>query len=293
MVKIEDLYSRSNLKQGIFLMLLSWLCFSTLFMLSKFIEEDTTVSTMIFFRSALGLVALLPWAIAKWPTSIEVKDAKVVTYRSLLGLLNLFFILLAVERISLINTTLLNNSAPFFVPIILWLWLKKPIDHKLWPAILFGFIGIALILKPDTRIFNVGAAYGLLSGIGLALTLVMTRIASKRESIYSFMLYFFAIGTLVSLPFAILNWKIVGLWTFIALLGIGATALCGQVLMFHALKYGKLRQLAPFSYSAVIFSGIYEYLIWGNVPPPIAYLGIALIVAAGIWIVYINQIPKE
>ncbi len=58
------------------------------------------------------------------------------------------------------------------------------------------------------------------------------------------------------------------------------------------MKQGKAHQLAPFTYSMVIFSGIYEWLIWGKVPDLIAYIGIILIIASGIWIVIISPPAK-
>lgn len=292
-MKLEQLFHRHNLKKGILLVLLAWLAFSTMYMLSKVIADKTTVSTLVFFRSIVGVVFILPWVVMKWPKSVEVHNIKIVLFRGFMSLLNLLFILLAVREISLVNTTLLNNSAPFFVPLILWFWLRKPIDNKLWPAIILGFIGIAFILNPDRRIFNLGAAYGILSGICLALTLVTMRSASRKETVYHFIFYFFTMAALLSLPFAIANWKIEGFTTLLALIAFGALSLTGQILMYEGLKYAHVHQLAPFSYSLVIFSGIYEFLIFGQVPQPLAYFGIGLIIASGIWIAYISRVPKD
>lgn len=248
---------------------------------------------MLFFRNVLGVVLITPWVIKGWPKTLEVKSFKLVLIRSLMGLLNLFFIFLAVEKISLVNTTLLNNSAPFFVPFIVWFWLRVPVNNKLWPAVVLGFIGIALILQPDKRIFNLGALYGLASGVCLAITLVTMRMTSKSEHLLNFLLYFFVIGALVSFPFAIFNWQIDNWLTLIGLLSIGLFSLTGQVLIFHGLKYGKAHQLAPFTYSTVIFSGIYEWLIWGKQFTIIHLIGMVLIIAAGVWIVYISPPPKN
>ncbi|MDN3506581.1 MAG: DMT family transporter [Simkaniaceae bacterium] len=288
-----NLFHRKDLRKGITLVLIAWLLFSTMYMLSKLIGGQTTVPTMLFFRNVMGLVIVLPYIVKKRLKAFEIKNWRIVLTRSLLGLINLVLIFLAVKRISLVNTTLLNNSAPFFVPFVLWFWLKVPINHKMWPAILAGFIGIALILKPDQKIFNLGAAYALLSGIFLAVNLVMMRLTSKSENLYSFLLYFFLIGGIITLPFALSDWKIEGFSTLIALLSIGFCSCLGQVFLYYGMKWGKAHQLAPLTYSTVIFSGIYEWLLWGRIPDPIAYVGMALIIAAGIWIVLISPSTKE
>ncbi|NGX59559.1 MAG: Riboflavin transporter [Chlamydiae bacterium] len=287
-MKVFNFFQHYNLKKGIFLVILAWLCFSTLYMLAKVIEKQTTIPTMLFFRNVLGLAFIAPFIFKEWPKSLEVKNIKIVVIRSMMGILSLFFIFLAVQKISLVNTTLLNNSAPLFVPFIVWFWLKKPVNHKLWPAVIFGFIGIALILQPDSRIFNLGSAYALASGLCLAVTFITMRMASKKENLSSFLLYFFAIGMVATLPFAIFDWKIENGWILLALFGIGLMSFMGQVLFYYALKFGKAHHIAPFTYSAVVFSGIYEWLIWDKAPSLIAYIGMVLIIASGIWIVLLN-----
>lgn len=286
-------FPRHDLKKGIFLVLIAWLCFATLYMVSKLLDTQTTVPTMLFFRNVFGFCAVLPWIFKQYPKSIEVKNVKIVVLRSLMGLLNLFFIFLAVDRISLVNTTLLNNSAPFFVPFIVWFWLKKDINSKIWPAIVVGFIGIALILQPNRRIFNLGAVYALLSGVCLAITIITMRLTTKKEKLLTFLFYFFTIGVVVTLPFAIAYWKVENMGTLIGLLSIGLLSATGQVFLFHGLKFAKAHVLAPFAYSTVIFSGIYEWLIWGNTPTPIAYIGTILIIAAGGWIAWIGRVTKQ
>ena len=160
-------------------------------------------------------------------------------------------------------------------------------------AIVAGFVGIGLILQPDERIFNMGAVWALLSGLCLATTLVTMRMASKKETLYSLMLYFFLIGLVVTTPFALADWK-VGSWvTLLGLLAIGGLSALGQVLLYFGLKFGKAHQLAPFTYTTVIFSGFYEWLIWDHYPKPLAYLGMAIIIAAGIYIVWISAPKKE
>lgn len=286
-------FHRQDLKKGILLVVLGWLCFSSVYMLSKLMDKQTTVPTMLFFRNIIGLLVVLPYIIKKWPKSIKTKNRKIILIRAFVSLLNLMFIFLAVKKISLVNTTLINNSAPFFVPFILWFWLKSPIEYKLWPAILIGFIGIALILDPDKKIFNVGAIYALLSGICLAIATITMRISSRYETIYAFMFQFFLVGLILSAPFAILDWKVDNALTLLGLLSMSLFSGAGQCFLFYGLKHGKAQQLAPFSYAAVIFSGMYEWIIWGVSPKPLAYLGIILIILAGIWIVHYSKPPKE
>lgn len=293
MKKVFELFQHHDLKKGIPLVVLAWLSFSSMYAVGKLVQDQTSVSTMLFFRNILGFVAVLPWIVKNWPKSIEVKNLKVIIVRSIMGLLNLLFIFLAIQKISIVNATLLNNTAPLIVPFVVWIWMKIPLEFKLWPAILVGFIGVALILQPNKAIFNLGALYALLSGVCLAISLVTMRQSSRHESFYTFMLYFFGIGLILTTPAALVDWKIENGLTLIGLLAIGLFSALGQMGLYYGLKFGNARQLSPITYSAVVFSGIYEWLLWDIVPAPIFYVGMALIVAAGIWIVLVSRPPKK
>lgn len=213
--------------------------------------------------------------------------------RALMGVLNVALVFLAIQRISLVNATLLNNTAPFFVPFILWFWMRTPINHKLWPAIIAGFIGLALILQPDKHILNLGAIYGIASGVCLAMTLVTMRLMAKTERPIAFIFYLFLIAAVLSAPFGIWDWKIASFETFLFLICISLLSLLGQWFLFLGLKHGKAHELAPFAYAMVIFSGIYEWLIWGIHLGWIFYVGMVLIIGSGVWIVYLSRPPKD
>lgn len=290
---MTSFWHRHDLRKGILLTTISWFCFATLWTIAKLIEEKTTLSTMLFFRNSVGSISLLPWIIKDFPKSLHMGNYKIVLFRSFISLVTLVFVLLAVERITLVNATLLTNSAPFYVPIFVWIWFKSPIRHALWPAIFAGFVGIMLILEPDSRIFSMGSLYGILSGIGLAISTISIRIATKSETISTFLFYFFSIALLLTLPFSIADWKIEGLSTFFGLLGMGALSLIGQYFSFFAFKHGKSSQLAPFCYTSVLFAAIYSWILWNEVPTLIALIGACFIILAGIWIVVVSKPPKE
>ncbi len=287
-----ELFHHHNLKKGIILCLFAWLCFSSLYTAGKLLGDHTNLSTILFFRNILGFVVALPWIAKHWPKGLEVKNVKALLLRSIMGLLNLYFIFLSIQKISLVDATLLNNTAPLIVPFVVLLWLKIPLDIKVWPAIILGFVGVALILQPTKLQANLGILYGLLSGICLAISLVTTRVSTRHESFYTFTFYFFGIGLLLTAPFAIANWKVDNLWTLAGLVSIGLFSVLGQIGLFYGLKLGKARQLAPIAYSAVVFSGLYEWLFWGVVPDTMFYIGMALIVAAGLWIVFESRSVK-
>lgn len=278
-----------HLKRGIFLMLISWFFFASIYLFARLLFSTTNVVMMVFFRNFIALVAIFPWMLLHRKTSFQTTHPKIVLIRALTGLLSLVFVFLAISRISLIDAALLVNTAPLFVPFVVWTWLKKPINHKLWPAIFLGFLGVILILNPGKEILNIGFLFGLIAGLCSAISMLSVRLSAQSEKGHTVLFYFFLIGTILSLPFIFFQWQIPDLKTLGMLSCLGLFAVLGQWFLFAALKWAKISQLAPFSYSAVIYSGIFDWLIFDQAPGVLTMIGTVLIIASGISIIFLNK----
>jgi drug/metabolite transporter (DMT)-like permease len=283
-MKIRLPFVHRDIKKAIFFTLCGWLSFSLMYLVSKIVGPQSNVATMVFFRNVIGILAITPFIIRRFPKSLEVKSFRIIFIRAFSGLGNLIFLFLAIQKLSLVNATLLNNTAPFFVPFLLWLFLKAPVEKKVWPAIVVGFMGVALILRPDTIIFNLGSIYGILSGICLAITTISLRSVARSAHVTTYVFYFFLIGLIATTPFAIAYWEMPSLLILLGLLSIGLFSCLGQLFVYFGMREAKPEQIAPFSYSTVIFAGLFDWMLWGDIPPLLSFLGMALIILAGAWI---------
>jgi len=196
----------------------------------------------------------------------------------------------AITKIPLVNASLLNNTAPLFIPIITLLWLKTKIDEKIWYGIVTGFIGIILILRPKPGdLLSEGDMYGIAAGIFLAIAYVSLKILTKTESFITVLFYYSAIATMLSLPFAIMNWTNppLEIWIYGILTGICFIS----YLFLIQYSYGLVDaiKLAPFNYAVVVFTGIFDWLIFKNVPGLLSLLGIALVIIGGILAITLHE----
>jgi drug/metabolite transporter (DMT)-like permease len=281
-----------QLKRGIVLILLAWLFFALSFLFVKITGPAASISSIILIRHLVSVILVLPWMIQHRKESFNISDPKLIGIRSLSFATTTVLSYLAVQMIPLADATLLISSAPLFVPFIIWIWLKKPIAHKLWPSILFGFLGIGLILNPDQKIFNLGALLALGAGITSGISFLAIRLITHKEKVYTLIFYACLIGAVTILPFALWNWRVDSLNTYLLILAMGACGTCGQWLLFKGLQKGKASLLAPFSYSTVIYSGIFDWLFFGNIPGTLRLIGILVVIASGIAIVIMTKPPK-
>ena len=285
-----------SLKKGVWLYLLAYLFFTCGFALIKHTESHASVLLIVFFRNLVGFLFTIPWMIQHGKPSLKVTRPWLVLFRSSIGLASMLLIFLSLEKVDLVDTSVLMNTAPLFMPFVIWLWLRKRIEHRLWIPIIIGFIGVLFILQPTSEIFNVASFYGLGAGVLSAVIALAVRISSKSEEMHTLLFYYFLIGFLLFLPFNLMNWENPASFTvFLELVAIGLFSACGQWAQFKALSCAKASHLAPFSYSGILYAGILQWLFWGDIPNVLAWIGIILTCGAGLLVLYFTTMrpPKS
>jgi drug/metabolite transporter (DMT)-like permease len=173
-----------------------------------------------------------------------------------------------------------------------YFWLKAPINHKLWPGIILGFIGIVLILHPTKAIFNPGAFIALGGACMLAVAMLALRLLSASDKGHTVLFYYFALGALFTLPLCIIYWVPLTTSSIIQLIILGVLSAIGQYAFVHAFHYAKASQLGPFCYVSVVYAAILDWFLWGSIPDYLAIIGIILVCIGGILTIFFSR-PKE
>ncbi|MCI0381674.1 MAG: DMT family transporter [Chlamydiae bacterium] len=266
---------------GVLLIIFAWVFFTVMIAISRYVSPLTSIPIVLLFQNGISLLFILPWMIEKGKTSFHTPKYHLLILRTVAGYLNFTFIFLAVQRTSLVNTLLLSNSAPIFIPLIIWIWRRIAVGYKLWLGIIIGFIGIGLILKPDIDFMNTGVLFALGSAISFSISMIAQRRLIKTEPKYTILFYYFLAGTLISFPFAIYTWNI-PLTILPLLILIGVLSVIGQLAFLQALQFGKPSALSPFNYISVVYAAIIEWIIWNQFPDLFSILGIILISVGGI-----------
>ncbi|MBJ7449024.1 MAG: DMT family transporter [Parachlamydiales bacterium] len=284
---------KGSLKKGVILVLLGWLFLSAGYPLAKIVTPLSSVGQTVFFRNWIGLICLLPFVIKDHKKVIHMNRPWLVILRGLSGMTALGLIFLALQKLSIVNTTLLSNTSPLFVPIIVRIWLKQKIDHRFWLPMVLGLLGVILVIKPDAGVFKPEAFIALLAGICLAFSAVTVKMTSGSDNPLTVLFWYMVIGVVLSLPFAIYAWHVptIEAWLYFVLLGV--TAVLGQFFFFTAFREAKVTVLAPLSYSAIIYSGIFDWIIWRDTPTLMMWFGVILICCGGIWVILLGQKKKQ
>ncbi len=253
-------------------------------------KGSASIEWIIFIQYLTCLVIITVFSSRNKFRSLRTDKFKYHIIRGVTGVLAFSLYVIAITKIPLVNATLLNNSAPIFIPVITLFWLKKRIDRRIWWGISTGLIGILFILKPDLSLMlKPGDIFGLASGIFLGTTYVALRILTKTESFETILFYYSLIAAVLSLPFALSHWSNPQLyiWCLGILNGVFFTGY--HFLLQYAYRYTEPLKLAPFNYSVIVYTGVLDWIIFGYFPDFASLIGIVLVTAGGILAITLHE----
>ncbi|MBL8447512.1 MAG: DMT family transporter [Zoogloeaceae bacterium] len=242
---------------------------------------------LVFYRGFIGflLMAILmlgrgtPWRTPHWRAQIT---------RGISGTAALMCYFYALGHLPLATAVTLNYTSPIFVALLLAFWFGERIRRPLLLAVLIGFGGVVLLLRPTLQPDQwAGAAAGLGSGAVASIAYVSVReLGRLGEPEPRTVLWFSALTSLIGLPWALAGEPLhqVDLRGAAILLGVGIFGGCAQLAMTRSYRYGKTLVSANLAYSTVIFSSLFGVLFWSERLPASAWLAVGLIIASGVLI---------
>lgn len=268
--------------KGALLVVLASAMFAVMGAAIKTISRDLPVEMIVFFRNLFGLVMLAPWLIRAGMVGLATQRLPLHATRTLSGLAAMYCFFYALGHLQLGEAVLLNFSAPLFVPVIAWLWLRESVTGSLVWALLVGLAGIALILKPTAGLVDPVALIGLVSGLCAAVATVTVRGLARTEPPERIVFYFSAMGTAVAALPMLRAWIEPDALQWLTLVLIGTFATGGQVLLTRGISLVPAATLGPFTYASVVFAAVIGWLVWGEVLDASTLLGGLLVCAGGV-----------
>ncbi|MDT8386245.1 MAG: DMT family transporter [Thiogranum sp.] len=271
-----------NPARGALLVTAAALMFASMGVLIRFATQQLPNEQVVFLRNFFGLLILLPLLLRNGiGASLRTDRLALHVVRSLCGLAAMYCFFYALANLALADAVLLNFTAPLFIPFIALLWLRETVSRQVIAAIVIGFAGILLVLKPGLGVFNPAALVGLASGVFAAIAMVSLRTLSATDPPLRVVIYYGIICTSVSAVPMLWAWQPAPLETFLQLAGAGAFATAGQYLLSRGYGYAPAAQIGPFTYTSVVFAATYGWLFWKEMPDWLSASGTVLIVIAG------------
>ena len=273
---------------GIGLMLLAWALFSMVDTSVKWLVLAGLPATQLAFMRYFGhlLISTAQMSRGGFQRSrFKMRHPWLVLIRALLLVSATAFNFYVLKFLPLTITSAVMFSAPIIVCLLSWPILGERVGPWRWFAIVLGFVGVLVVIRPFGEDFQWAAVVTVYNAFALAFYSIITRKLSGDEPIEVLQFYLGLTGVLVLLPFASLGWSAPanGLdWALFLALGIWAWA--GHELLIRAHALAPANLLMPYTYSFIIYLTITSYLIFNHIPDMWTVIGALIIAGSGLLI---------
>jgi drug/metabolite transporter (DMT)-like permease len=272
---------------GIGFLLAAVVVFSVMDVLIKWISEGYPTIQIIFFR---GICAFIPLSlfVARHGGLAALRTSRPFGHivRCLIGVASMVLGFWALAVLPLADVIAIGFAGPIFLTALSVPLLGETVGWRRWSAVIAGFVGVVVMVRPGSGLFQPEALIPVGGAIGYAFAMVMVRRLTATETIAAIVFYFTLTATVVSglaLPFF---WVTPTWGDFALLVSVGLCGGVAQLLMTRAFKLAPASLIAPFEYSAMIWAVTFGWVIWHELPDAAIWTGSAIVIASGLYILH-------
>jgi S-adenosylmethionine uptake transporter len=268
--------------------LIGWTGFSFADITSKYLTQDYAPSLILAIHAALALIILSVWIyLDRGFSGFKTPKWKLHVLRGVINAFVAIGIVNALSYLPVANVYGITFSSPFLIAIMSFLFLKEHVALFKWIVIAVGFAGVLILLGPEFGQMNIGYAYAVLCVVCIAVSTILIRIIGKAEYFPIFLIYPYIAVLAFNLPFALeefsnINWR--DSWLFLL---NSLFVFVGQLGTTYAFsKANSAAGLAPFVYVQIVWGVLLGFLVFGNIPVMTTWIGLVLVVGAGLYMIY-------
>jgi drug/metabolite transporter (DMT)-like permease len=255
--------------------------------LGKAVAARYPVFEMLAIRSTVALALLtLLLATRRRLGTLRTRQPGGHAFRSVCGLVAFVSFYAALRDLPLADAVAIAFGSPFLVTALARVVLKERVGFQRWAAIVVGFLGMLVVVRPEGTL-RPAAALIFLSALAYASMMLlarwMTRPERPHEETTSFVFYMLAGQTALGWLIAAGDWRPPDTKALAQMAAMGVFAILGNYGLAEAFRRAQVAVVAPFEYTALIWAVLLGALVFGDVPPPIFWVGTAIIVAAGLF----------
>ena len=276
--------NQTPVMRGIALMCLSTIAFAIMHGLVRFVSEIMHPFQIAFFRNIFGLAFLLPLILRSRFTILRTNQIGLHALRGVINIVAMLMFFTALSMTSLAKITALSFTAPVFMAVLAVLVLGERFRIYRWGAILSGFIGMLIILRPGIISIDTGALLVTASAALWAVAMIIIKIQSRTESSLTIVAYMGIFLGVFSIVPAICVWEPFGLQTLGWMVLIGLSGTIAQMAISQSLKETDPTATMPFDFLKLIWTAVIGAWFFSEIPDIFTWIGAAVIFLSGFFI---------
>ena len=278
---------------GISITVLGGLCFAIQDAGIKWLTADIAVLQVLFLRSLFGIGFLGAGSVFTGEKiSLRVHRPWLLSLRTGINILSWILFFYGLKYLPLATAVALFFSFPLFLAIISVPLLGEKVGLRRTLAIVVGFIGVLLITNPTSGV-SLPVLLMLGAALGWALVASMTRILGEKENTSTLLFYTLIAFVMVLLIPQFWVWQRLNLDDYLLVTAVAFFGVIAQFAVTKAYTIASPSLIAPFEYTALIWSAILGYLLWADVPDAYAITGAVLIIGSGVYVIHRESIRRK
>ncbi len=251
----------------------------------KLLSDELHPFVIVFFRAFLVLFILLPAILYKGKSSLETSSYGLQITRGLFGGSGMVCVFYGLSLVPLAEATTLLFTVPIFATLLSIIFLKEAVGIRRWTAILFGFAGTIVVMRPDIAI-SLGHMMLLYAAFAWSVCVLIAKKLTQSDSVLS-ITFWQAVGSApIGFILCLYVWQWPDLQQLLYLFCIAGFGTAGHLLMYAALQRGAVSFILPLDYLRIIWSTAIGIFIFADVPSFNLYIGGALIISATSFITF-------
>ncbi|MDX1512275.1 MAG: DMT family transporter [Gammaproteobacteria bacterium] len=273
--------------RGILLCMAAMFVFASQDGLTKHLSTVVPIPQILLVRYVF-FVFLAVWITRRsgFVSALRSKRPGLQILRSLVLVAEIGLFAMTVRILPLADTHAIVAATPLIVTVLSIPMLGESVGIRRWAAVLAGFAGMLVIVRPGYTVFQPASALALLVAAMFALYIVLTRQVSRFDRSETTVLYTALCGAAVMSVIGPLYWTPPDATTWILLLAIGCTGAGGHLLFIRALEAAPASVLQPFNYTVLVWATVIGFVFFDDLPDGATILGALIIVASGLYTFY-------
>jgi len=248
---------------------------------------------LIFYRNFFGFLVVIPLLIRSGWGGLRSSNYHLLFLRGFIGITAMLAWFYSLVHVPLTEATALSFTAAIFTALAAIVFLGERVRFRRWAAIIAGFVGVLVVLRPETDNFNPLLVLVLFSTVFWALSITVIKHLSKTDSPTSLVAWMSILMTVLSLPFALYYWQwpvgIQWLW----MIGIGVLGTLGHLCMVKALALADTSAVMTIDFFRLIWGALIGYYFFGDQMELSTWIGAIIIFTSGAYIIFRESVVQR
>ena len=282
-------------------MLLAILCVDSYLVVIKFLGNEYTVIQLTVFRNIAAIIPLFLLLLYTKEYFLVFKkiDNKFLLLSMLRGLSFLamnIFVFISVVNLEFATAMTLTFSSPFFIVILSIIFIGDRVGIYRWSAVIIGFVGVIMIMKPTSNIFNYYSLFPILTAVAWAFSVIILKFIPKNHTTAKIQLYtllFNVIGGLILFFITSGHANIENLNDFLLMTMTGILGGTAAILFVYSYRLISASKIASFEYFGIPSSFILGWIFFKEAPLDQLFPGVLVIISAGLIIIWRDNVKKQ